>query len=111
LEVSNFNFFFRSVQDILIIYYELKNRVNSANKFSPFDIDVVRKFENVFYSDETYGGDNVCYCADKYWTLSGIGEFANESFPFLSFPEIALLLLQQTSTTLLCARWAEQGSG
>merc|ERR1712037_1011566 len=31
--------------------------------------------------------------------------------PFLSFPEIALLLLQQTSTTLLCARWAEQGSG
>jgi len=79
-----------------------------ADNFSPydFDIDVVRNFENVFYSDETYGGDNVCYCADKYWTLSGIGEFANESFP-----EIALLLLQQTSTTLLCARWAEQGSG
>jgi hypothetical protein len=30
------------------------------------DNDVVRKFENVFYSDETYGGENVftgVFCA------------------------------------------------
>jgi hypothetical protein len=68
LEVSNFNFFFRSVQDILIIYYELKNRVNSYCQFSPYDFDNdgVRKFESVFYSDETYGGENVfagVFCA------------------------------------------------
>jgi len=53
-----------------------------------FDNDVVRKFENLFYSDDTYGG-----CVNE------------------SYPEIIVATATTTSTTLLCARWAEQRTG
>jgi len=53
-----------------------------------FDNDVVRKFENLFYSHETYGG------------------YVN-----VFYPEIIVATATTTSTTLLRARWAERGSG